>query len=100
MRRKDRELTAEQAWEVVDRCADGVVSMLDGTGAPYAVPVNIVREENRVYFHSAMAGKKTDCMRAHPRVCVTCVESGAEIDQPGLTTRSGRDSSDPTAATC
>ena len=87
MRRKDRELTAEQAWEVVDRCADGVVSMLDGTGAPYAVPVNIVREENRVYFHSAMAGKKTDCMRAHPRVCVTCVESGAEIDQPGLTTR-------------
>lgn len=66
MRRKDRELTAEQAWEVVDRCADGVVSMLDETGAPYAVPVNIVREENRVYFHSAMAGKKTDCMRKNP----------------------------------
>ena len=87
MRRKDRELTAEQAWEVVDRCADGVVSMLDETGAPYAVPVNIVREDDRVYFHSAMAGKKTDCMRADPRVCVTCVESGAEIDQPGLTTR-------------
>ena len=40
-----------------------------------------------MYFHSAMAGKKADCMRAHPRVCVTCVESGAEIDQPGLTTR-------------
>ena len=38
-------------------------------------------------FHSAMAGKKTDCMRANPRVCVTCVESGAEIDQLGLTTR-------------
>lgn len=64
MRRKDRELTAEQAWEVVDRCADGVVSMLDETGAPYAVPVNIVREENRVYFHSAMAGKRrTACGR-------------------------------------
>ena len=87
MRRKDRELTAEQAWEVVDRCADGVVSMLDDAGAPYAVPVNIVREDDRVYFHSAMAGKKTDCMRKNPRVCVACVENGAEIDQPGLTTR-------------
>ena len=87
MRRKDREVTPEQAWEIVDRCADGVVSMVDDAGAPYAVPVNLVREDNRVYFHSAMAGKKADCMRKHPNVCVACVESGAEIDQPGLTTR-------------
>ena len=71
----------------MDRCADGVVSMVDDAGAPYAVPVNLVREDNRVYFHSAMAGKKADCMRKHPNVCVACVESGAEIDQPGLTTR-------------
>ena len=87
MRRKDRELMPEEAWEIVDRCADGVVSMVDDAGAPYAVPVNLVREDNRVYFHSAMAGKKADCMRKHPNVCVACVESGAEIDQPGLTTR-------------
>ena len=63
MRRKDRELMPEEAWEIVDRCADGVVSMVDDAGAPYAVPVNLVREDNRVYFHSAMAGKKADCMR-------------------------------------
>lgn len=87
MRRKDRELMPEEAWEIVDRCADGVVSMVDDAGAPYAVPVNLVREDNRVYFHSALAGKKADCMRKHPNVCVACVESGAEIDQPGLTTR-------------
>ena len=29
MRRKDRELMPEEAWEIVDRCADGVVSMVD-----------------------------------------------------------------------
>ena len=87
MRRKDRELTPEQAWEIVDQCSEGVVAMMDEDGAPYAVPVNLVREENRMYFHSAMAGKKTDCLRGSPRVCVTCVERGAEIDQPGLTTR-------------
>ena len=54
MRRKDRELMPEEAWEIVDRCADGVVSMVDDAGAPYAVPVNLVREDNRVYFHSAV----------------------------------------------
>ena len=41
MRRKDRELMPEEAWEIVDRCADGVVSMVDDAGAPYAVPVNL-----------------------------------------------------------
>ena len=48
MRRKDRELMPEEAWEIVDRCADGVVSMVDDAGAPYAVPVNLVREDNQV----------------------------------------------------
>ena len=87
MRRKDRERDRSFAWEVLKKAPYATLSLTDSQGRPYAVPVNIVREENRVYFHSAMAGKKTDCMRAHPRVCVTCVESGAEIDQPGLTTR-------------
>ena len=49
MRRKDRELTSEQAWAIVDGCAEGVVSMIDEDG-PYAVPVNLVREDNRMYF--------------------------------------------------
>ena len=71
MRRKDRELTAEQAWEVVDRCADGVVSMLDGTGAPYAVPVNIVREENRVYFTVPWRGKRRTACGRIPRCALS-----------------------------
>ena len=86
MRRKDRELTPEQAWAIVDGCAEGVVSMMAEEG-PYAVPVNLVREDNRLYFHSAPAGKKTDCLQKNPRVCVTLIESAPEIDQPGLTTR-------------
>lgn len=57
MRRKDRELMPEEAWEIVDRCADGVVSMVDDAGTPCAVPVNLVREDNRVYFHSACREK-------------------------------------------
>ena len=33
------------------------------------------------------AGEKTDCLHHQPQVCVTCVEGGAWVDQPALTTR-------------
>lgn len=87
MRRVDRELTPEQAWNVVDGCADCVLAMVDRDGTPYAVPLNFAREGDRLYFHSAMAGRKLDCLRQNSRVCVVCTADGREIDQPALTTR-------------
>lgn len=86
MRRKDRELTTEAAWEVAARCTYGVVSMTDAEGNPYAMPVNLVCVEDCLYFHAAMEGKKTDCLKNNPHVCVNFVEF-AEIDKPAFTTR-------------
>lgn len=87
MRRTDREVSAEAAWEIVDRCTYGVVAMTETDGTPYAVPVNLVREGGCLYFHSAKSGKKADCLRRDGRVCVTFVEDAPAIDQPGMTTR-------------
>ena len=87
MRRTDREVSAEQAWEIVERCSYGVLAMTKPDGTPYAVPVNFAREGNCLYIHCAQAGEKTDCLNHQPQVCVTCVEGGAWVDQPALTTR-------------
>ena len=87
MRRKDREVSAEKAWEIVERCSYGVLAMTKPDGTPYAVPVNFAREGNCLYIHCAQAGEKTDCLHHQPQVCVTCVEGGAWVDQPALTTR-------------
>lgn len=73
MRRKDRQMTEEFAWEVVDRCEYAVVAMTAEDGYPYCLPVNVVREGRNIYFHSAMAGRKAESLRLHPRVCLTCV---------------------------
>ena len=73
MRRKDRQMTEEFAWEVVDRCEYAVVAMTAENGEPYCLPVNVVREGKNIYFHSAMEGRKAECLRLHPRVCLTCV---------------------------
>lgn len=85
MRRKDRQLSLQEAWEIVDRCEYAVLTMTED-GAPYGVPLNIAREGNAVYFHGAMAGRKADCMAAQPRVCLVCV-GGAEVVPEKLTTR-------------
>ena len=87
MRRKDREVSAEKAWEIVERCSYGVLAMTKPDGTPYDVPVNFAREGNCLYIHCAQAGEKTDCLHHQPQVCVTCVEGGAWVDQPALTTR-------------
>lgn len=73
MRRKDREMSAEFALSVVDKCEYAVLSMTDTDGSPYCVPLTIVREETAVYFHCAPEGKKIDCLRQNPQVCLACV---------------------------
>lgn len=73
MRRKDRQMPEGFAWEVMDKCEYAFLAMTAEDGSPYGLPVTIVREGNAVYFHSAMEGRKTSCLRRNPRVCLSCV---------------------------
>lgn len=73
MRRKDREMPADFAREVIDKCEFATLALTDPEGKPYAVTLSIVRKGDAVYFHSATEGFKTDCMRNSPYVCMTFV---------------------------
>ena len=73
MRRIDREMPAEFAYDVTDRCEYAMLSMTDPEGLPYGLPITIVREENTIYFHCARDGFKIQCLRATPHVCLACV---------------------------
>ena len=86
MRRKDRQISEEQAWQIVDQCDYAVLAMTAEDGTPYCIPLNVVREGRAVYFHSAQAGRKATCLRTAPRVCMTCVET-CEIVPERYTTR-------------
>jgi len=74
MRRKDREISRDEALGVVDRCAYGVMAMTSPEGDAYCVPLSIVREGENIYFHAAQEGTKTDCLRHNPKVCISCVD--------------------------
>lgn len=73
MRRKDREMTKEFGLEVIDKSKYGVISMIDEDNELYGIPLSIVRDENSLYFHSAMGGKKVEIFEKNPKVSIAFV---------------------------
>ncbi len=84
MRRKDRALTEERAYEILDNCDYGTLA-LSVDNKPYAVPLNFVREGKFLYFHSAKAGKKSEIIKENAAVSISFVEY-SEINPQKLTT--------------
>jgi len=83
MRRSDREQRREFSLALIDRCTHGVMALSTGEDTPYCLPLSFVRVDNCLYFHCAKEGRKTDLLRANPRVCVTFVGQDApELEPP------------------
>ena len=66
MRRKDREMDENFAYYVADKCEWATVAVTDEKGLPYCFTISPAREEDVLYFHSALAGKKVDCLKNNP----------------------------------
>ena len=75
MRRKDRERDRSFAWEVLKKAPYATLSLTDGQGRPYAVPVNqaVDEEYHVVYFHCAGAGEKWELLKDGAEVCLSAV---------------------------
>lgn len=73
MRRFKQQLSADEAVRILDKCTNGVLSLVDPSGAPYGVPISYVYDgRSSIYLHSATAGRKIDCIEADTR-CSFCV---------------------------
>jgi nitroimidazol reductase NimA-like FMN-containing flavoprotein (pyridoxamine 5'-phosphate oxidase superfamily) len=55
-------MSSERASEVLVRCSNGVLACMGDEDYPYAVPLNYVWFDGRIYFHSAKAGHKIDAI--------------------------------------
>ena len=60
LRRKDRQLTTEEALKLLETAEYGVLSTVNTDGTPYGVPLNFVLDNNKIYFHCAGVGQKLD----------------------------------------
>ena len=73
MRRKDRQRDEVFCLQLIDSCTNGVMALTTGEDTPYCLPLSFVRKDRSLYFHGAKDGRKTDLLRACPKVCITFI---------------------------
>lgn len=71
IRRKERREDEKFAFEVLDKADFAVLSMIDADGLPYCLPISAVRIGEKLYFHSAESGRKSEAILKDPNVCIT-----------------------------
>lgn len=85
LRRKQQALTHEEAEAILRDGESGVLAVWGDDDYPYAVPLNYVYAENKIYFHCAREGHKLDAIRRHEKVSF-CVVAEEKIVPAALTT--------------
>lgn len=70
VRRQDRLLNEDTAYRLLHNGEYGVLSMIDNTDSAYGIPINYVydNENDSIYFHCAVEGKKLQSITSHPQV--------------------------------
>ena len=81
MRRKDREMSAEFGFEVIDHSEFGVLSLVNKQGEVYSVPLSIARDDRHLYFHSARSGLKNTLLEEGKQVRIVFV---SDVQVPEL----------------
>ena len=72
MRRKDREISKDEAIKILENGEYGFLSLVDIDSNPYGVPISYVLDSDCIYLHCASLGFKLECMMNNPNV-VFCV---------------------------
>lgn len=85
MRRAKQELSHDEAFAILERGTEGVLSLVDASGIPYGVPLNYVLSGSTLYFHSALEGRKIACI-GHVRHASFCVMDETRIVPEEFTT--------------
>ena len=74
MRRSRQQLSQAEAEDILCRGQTGVLAVHGDDGYPYAVPLNYVYRDGRIYFHCAQAGHKFDAIARDGKVCFCVID--------------------------
>lgn len=81
MRRIKQLLSKEDTKAVMDRCTNGVMACIGDEDYPYAVPLNYVYFNDKIYFHSGKAGHKIDAVMNHPKVSFAVIDEDTIVSE-------------------
>jgi nitroimidazol reductase NimA-like FMN-containing flavoprotein (pyridoxamine 5'-phosphate oxidase superfamily) len=81
MRRSKQLLSKEDTIAVLNRCTNGVLACLGDEDYPYAVPLNYVYFNGKIYFHSAKSGHKIDAIAKNPKVSFAVIDEDTIVSE-------------------
>ena len=73
MRRFEKQMSEQEAIDVLCKAKFGTLACIDKNGYPYSVPLNFAFKDNTIYFHSATTGVKLENIRNNEKVCFSAV---------------------------
>jgi uncharacterized protein len=87
MAKPNREITNEEALDILRAGKYGVLSTVSAQGQPYGVPVNYfyLEQDNCIFFHCARVGKKLDNIAANDRVSFVVIGYEAVVPERFIT---------------
>ncbi len=68
MRRKGQQMPDEAVYEILNSSPTAVLAVEGDDDYPYAVPINYVFSNGKIYFHSAKTGHKIDALKRNRKV--------------------------------
>lgn len=70
MRRKEKEITELSEIEaIIKQSTVCRIAMSDENNTPYVIPMSFGYQDNAIYIHGALKGKKIDILQKNPTVC-------------------------------
>jgi uncharacterized protein len=81
MRRGKQLISIEDTVAVMDRGTNGVLACLGDEDYPYAVPLNYVYFNDKIYFHSAKAGHKIEAIIKNPKVSFSVIDEDTVVSE-------------------
>lgn len=81
MRRKKQMLSAEQNIAILQRGTSGVLAVQGDAGYPYAVPLNYLYSDAKIYFHGAKEGYKMDAIRHNSKASFCVIDADTIVPQ-------------------
>lgn len=78
MRRKGSQLTDDECIEILNKEPRGVLALLGDDEYPYAIPMDHVYIDGKIYFHGAQTGHKHDAIKKHEKVSYCVMNKGVK----------------------
>lgn len=76
MRRFRQQITEEECIEILKSEPRGILAVHGEDGYPYALPIDFLYEDGKIYFHCAKEGHKIDALKKDERVSFCVYDKG------------------------